>query len=286
MLELEGFGFSCDNAVTDLFSVPKTEPLSGSNLQQLASTIESSIIPRLLVNHGLRAKEIVQGAPPPLLDAAIVDKFVRLVMSEDNNEAVEFVESLLSRGLPQDVLLLDLFAPSARLMGEMWTADLCSFVDVTLGLSRMQQLLRRMNGLSGGQVAEAEPSRRGLLVPCPGEQHTFGLRILEEFLIRDGWDVRSNLKANHGDILQLVEEETFQFIGLSLSGETLMDPLVSIIREVRQRSQNRSIRVIVGGVIFVGRPDLVRKVGADSSAIDAREAVRQVNSWVQSAHMN
>ena len=47
-------------------------------------------------------------------------------------------------GLPVERVLLDLLAPSARLMGEMWTADQVSFVDVTLGLSRIQQMLRQL----------------------------------------------------------------------------------------------------------------------------------------------
>ena len=43
-----------------------------------------------------------------------------------------------------------------------------------------------------------------MLVPAPGEQHTFGLRVVEEFLLRDGWEVRSNLRASEDEVVQLV----------------------------------------------------------------------------------
>ena len=104
-------------------------------------------------------------------------------------------------------MLLDLLAPSARLMGEMWTADQVSFVDVTLGLSRIQQLLRQLRNMTDGSAVSAVNKGRALLVPAPGEQHTFGLRVVEEFLLRDGWEVRSNLRATEHDILHLVAED-------------------------------------------------------------------------------
>jgi MerR family transcriptional regulator, light-induced transcriptional regulator len=168
----------------------------------------------------------------------------------------------------------------------MWTADLCTFVDVTLGLSRMHKMLRRFSGGLGIETDGPGAGHNALLVPAPGEQHTFGLRIVEEFLLREGWNVRSNLKATYDETIDLVASNYFDMIGFALSGETLLKPLISVITAVRQASQNCSIRVIVGGVIFVEQPELYRRVGADAFARDAVDAVRQANAWVQPVSLN
>ena len=51
------------------------------------------------------------------------------------------MHGLLDDGIPLEALLLDLFAPVARRLGTMWEADQIDFVDVTIGTSRLQQIL-------------------------------------------------------------------------------------------------------------------------------------------------
>ena len=52
---------------------------------------------------------------------------------------------------------------------------------------RLQQLLRE---LSAAFEAETLPRlRSAVLVTAPGDQHTFGVFILQEFFRRAGWDV-------------------------------------------------------------------------------------------------
>jgi MerR family transcriptional regulator, light-induced transcriptional regulator len=258
-------------------------------LEDLASTIESAIIPRMLISHGrasLAAAEVAPADDRPAIDAQVIESFVRMVMGDDSRAATEFVEQLLREGVPMETVLLGLMAPSARLMGEMWTADVCNFVDVTLGLARMQQVLRRMNGPVGNPDEEPQARGHALLVPAPGEQHTFGLKVLEEFLIRDGWDVRSNVKVDHTAILQMVSEEHYDFVGFTLSGERLLPALTAVIQDVRKISQNRTIRVMVGGVAFVEHPEFVRQTGADGTANDARAALHMVNGWASAAGVN
>jgi methylmalonyl-CoA mutase cobalamin-binding subunit len=180
-----------------------------------------------------------------------------------------------------ETLLLHVMAPAARHLGDMWTADLCDFVDVTLALSRLNQILRRIGTGFRDPIHESEQERRALLVPTPGEQHTFGLRIVEEFLLRDGWHVRSNLRADRDEIVDLAAEDDYQVVGFSLSGELLLGELAGVIRDVRRSSQNRTIRVIVGGVIFHEHPHLLGIVDADAIAFDAQHAVSLANKWRQ-----
>jgi methanogenic corrinoid protein MtbC1 len=143
----------------------------------------------------------------------------------------------------------------------------------------MHSLLRRLSGDIGVNDNRAVRGRRALLVPAPGEQHTFGLRIVEEFLLRDGWTVRAKLNASLDETAAIVESEDFDFVGFTLSGEVLVSALREAISVTRRTSKNRSIRVIVGGVAFAEQPALVESVGADALALKAEEAVNQARQW-------
>ena len=200
-------------------------------------------------------------------------------MRGESRDAMRHIESLLERGVSMDVILVDLLAPAARMMGDMWVDDSCNFVDVTLGMTRIQHLFRQLRMPFGEFGGIAQNKGRVLLVPAPGEQHVFGLRVVEEFLLRDGWDVDCRLQASLNDVLYMVRDEAYDFIGFSLSGERLLEPLSSAIRLVRMNSRNRAIRIMVGGVFFAGQPDAGREIDADAITCDARAAVAKANEW-------
>jgi methanogenic corrinoid protein MtbC1 len=147
-------------------------------------------------------------------------------------------------------------------------------------------MLRQLRGMADGRRIAAENKGRALLVPAPGEQHTFGLRVVEEFLLRDGWEVRSNLRASHEEIVQLAAEEDYDFVGFSISGERLLPALLSVIERVRKVSRNRGLRIMVGGVAFIGHPELVKQVDADAAIFDAQQAVAMANEWYMPAQVN
>ncbi|MDE4911334.1 cobalamin-dependent protein [Methylobacterium sp. 092160098-2] len=99
------------------------------------------------------------------------------------------------------------------------------------------------------------------------------MRIVEQFLRRAGWAVSIGLSSSPEEIAALVASEWFGVVGLTLSSETRVDQLATAIRSVRDASCNRAICVMVGGPMFLQQPDLVQRVGADASAVDAATAV-------------
>lgn len=261
-----------------LQSYPR-EPTVQNYLHDLTETIEHIIIPQLQVNlgvSGLPAHEWTTNEPE--FGPETVETFARLVISHDNREAFRFVESLLERNIALETILLDLMAPAARHMNHLWVTDTCSFVDVTLGMTRIQQILRQSKQFARHFVDKIQSKGQLLLVPVPGEQHTFGLRIIEELLVRDGWDVTSNLRARVDDIIQMVSLKAYDVIGLSMSRERLLEPLQSVITFIRHHSINRSVRIIVGGVAFDDTPELAKRIDADAVVTDVRHLLATANA--------
>ncbi len=257
------------------------------HLQDLAQTIENVIIPRLRVNLGVSGLPVREKASnEPEIGPDVVETFAKLVMSHDNREAFRFVESLYERNISLESVLLDLMAPAARHMGTLWVTDACSFVDVTLGMTRIQQILRQSRQNSPDNLIKSQSKGQLLLIPVPGEQHTLGLRIIEELLMRDGWDVTSNLLASVDDIIQMVSLSSYDVIGLSISRERLLEPLQSIITLIKHHSMNRSVRIIVGGVVFSDNPELAHAIDSDAVLTDARNLLATANSLSRSVQLD
>jgi methanogenic corrinoid protein MtbC1 len=118
-----------------------------------------------------------------------------------------------------------------------------------------------------------------LLVTTPGEQHILGLRVVEEFLLRDGWRVRCTPVPDLEQLRQLVSGEHYDFVGFSISGERFLPALRSAIRETRAVSRNRQVRILVGGVLFAGQDRGGHSIDADATVRDAHEAVAQAKHW-------
>jgi methanogenic corrinoid protein MtbC1 len=235
----------------------------------LGRVVQTEIVPKLVLHHrgamagttDIEAKQI----------EAEVAAFTDLALASDDGPVIQAFEALMAAGHSPNRLFLELLAPSAALLGRMWDEDLCDFVEVTTGVARLQRLVARFR--AGEEAASLDGRRRLLLMGTPGEQHTLGVRVVEEFCRRAGWTVSVGLSSTPEEIAALVASQWFGVVGLTLSSETQVDQLTVAIRSVRAASRNPAIGVMVGGPMVLQHPELVRRVGADASAVDAPTAV-------------
>ncbi len=249
---------------------------AAQRLTQLVQTIQSDVIPRLMLAHGSGPLKL--DAVPEAVHAVggeCIERMTQLMLKPDGEAALGYVEELSSSGIPLESLLLDLLAPTARRLGELWTEDRCTFTDVTIGLSCLQQVLRVLSPAFEAEDAPTSLAYRILLVPSLGEHHTFGLFMVEEFFRRAKWEVWGGCAMDAQALRRIVCTEWMDVVGISASGTVHMEKLKREIRNVRKQSINKDLTVMVGGWAFAERPDLVALVGADCTAVDGKEAVMQ-----------
>lgn len=269
-------GFSRDTAPPPECELPEFRPAQAANdvrMSQLARTIEQEIIPRLMLAHRTAAEPLLR--PTNLARVVSFDdvkQFAKLVLSHDEDAAFAAIHSLRAREVSIDRIYLELLAPAARYLGGLWDDDLCSFTDVTVGLGRLQRVLRELSPALGRSVEHPAQGRRVLLLPSPGEQHTFGLGMVAEFFRRAGWDVTGGAWTADADVSALVSAEWFDVVGFSLGAEIHLQELADCICAVRHAACNRDLKVLVGGPLFGFHPEFVARVGADGMTIDGREA--------------
>lgn len=251
----------------------KSSKAKSSESADLASLIESELIPRLLLAYSSASAERTTSrrASTRHCGPSDVALLTSLVLSMDGNAGTELIDRLLREGAAIEELLLNLLAPVARRLGDMWDADQADFLTVTSAVCELQRILHRLAPSHNSATAEEGP--HALLMPAPGEQHSFGLLIVAEMFRRDGWGVTTNTPSQLSDISRAVKRYPYEIVGFSLSSELLIEALFSAIRVVKSDSRVAGTRIIVGGNAFVSDPGLCRKVGADFHATDANHAM-------------
>ena len=142
---------------------------------------------------------------------------------------------------------------------------------MTAGLARLQLLLATFR--SDSILGPSNDERRILLMGAPGEQHSFGMALVDQFLCQAGWQVTNAMQEAPEHIAELVAARWFGVVGLTLSCETHVDRLTIAIAGMRRASRNRGVGIMVGGPVFLQKPELVAHVGADAPAVDAPTAV-------------
>jgi len=257
---------------------PPTAP-EMSEAQRLTRAIETEIIPRLMLAHRSAARRfpetVTADRPATSEDAA---ELARLSIAHDLSLARTFLDSLRSDGMPLDDVVLHVLAPAARLLGDLWLRDLCRFTDVTVGLCRLQQLARDLGPDFERPASDLGGGPRVVLAAAPGEQHVFGLIVLEQFLRRDGWDVWAGSKNIERRLPRLLKREWIGAVGLTVSVDRLVEPLRQHIEVLRRASVNPDLVVIVGGSIAGEEDDLAVRVGANAAPPDVYETLDYLRS--------
>jgi methanogenic corrinoid protein MtbC1 len=205
----------------------------------------------------------------------VLGDFIRALLSPEDEQAAHFVDRLLEAGMTPQSLYEDCFTPAARLLGEMWEQDECSFYDVTVGAGRIQRMVRELSHRFLADQAFPGSAGRILLGCAAGEQHSLGVAILAEYFVRDGWSVQLTSGVGSEGLLDKVRESEYNLIGLSVSGAERVAVLRRQIQMLKQVSRNRDIRILVGGYVIANDPSWVRRLGADGFATDAASAVRE-----------
>jgi MerR family transcriptional regulator, light-induced transcriptional regulator len=259
---------------------------SSEQLSRLAQTLAKEVIPHLsLAQRSLpRTSAVVSGTFSRPATRHDVDQLVEIVLRDSEAVAVTFVQTLQTRGVGIDSIYLDLLAPAARRLGDWWSHDHCNCAELTLGLCRLQVVLRTVSRCFDLEAGCLQRERHALLVTVPGEQHLFGLMLAAEFFFRAGWSVRSEFPGSDQALSSIVDSERFDVFHLSLSCSLTrahrLNAVSAAVRVLRKASRNPAARVIVSGRAFVERPELVSYVGADIAAPDARqEVLRAGEEW-------
>lgn len=232
----------------------------------LSRLVKNVAIPRLLS----RRQRV--SAPLPL-PSPRVGELADLLIAPDPTAAFELVRSLQAEADSLGALCASVLEPAARRLGDLWSSDDCSELDVTIGLCRLQTALRRTDTchppLAGGQAQAGIV----LVAPQPGERHMLGSVLDAEILWQAGWETHCEYPATDGALQEMLADTWFDALDLSMSlafrRDERLPRMAQTIRQARKASCNPMIRIVVGGRVFLEQPGTNAHIGADAESASA-----------------
>ncbi|WP_428537609.1 BLUF domain-containing protein [Rhodopila sp.] len=256
------------------FAPPPSHEPTATILQNL---IMQTVMPRVAVRRALAGGSRIP--PPGLLDGR-ADQLAHLLIGSDPAAALQLIKQIQA-GERSDLRLYSrLFEPAARRLGDLFSQDRCSEVDVGFGLCRLQTAIRVL-GASNPPRSRPMPSAPDvLLVTQPGELHTLGAVLDAEVLWHAGWAPRFGYPADDAALQALLAATWFDALDLSLSSalrrEHWLGRISRTIAAARSASLNPNLAIVVSGRLFADQSADCDAVGADTAITTALQIRRAI----------
>jgi MerR family transcriptional regulator, light-induced transcriptional regulator len=268
--------------LTVLFAPSRRRPVA--DLSGLTSIVEREVVPRLC-----RATSVPKLLPSEISLADQVADLTDHVLGDDLSAVHDQIERLRREGFPLERIFLEVLAPMAARLRDLWADDHCGFAEVTLAMVRLQSLVRhfaasfRAESRDGARPAR-ESGRRAMIVapridPDIGAT-MFGLVMLAEFFRRGGWEPWLETDFAGSAFASAISGQWFDVAEVLVQGDGQLDGAADGIRAIRRGSLNRAIVVVVCGPASLECPDLARLVGADLASSDPRTTFIQAQQYV------
>jgi len=251
-------------------------------MQWLNKTIESEIIPRLLMGHSLESynKNAANQATGIKVDQTQIDDFCQILLDGPIEDCLSYIATMQKSGYSLVSLYMDLIPASTRRLQLLWETDENSFTEVTMALGRAQNMIHQLSPLFMHEANFTDFKGKALLVNAPGSQHTLGILILSEFLKINGWNTTVDIEITDEDVKERVRLQAYDLLGISISCEDQWDTVEALLAEVKHASKNKGVLTMVGGPLLDYKPELMDNSSADICALTPEEAMKKVSEFM------
>ncbi|MEM9438062.1 MAG: cobalamin B12-binding domain-containing protein [Pseudomonadota bacterium] len=206
----------------------------------------------------------------------LVDALIDAVLSFDATQRDKVVAQFASEGVP-NAAVVDRYIPAAaRKLGAAWCEDTMSFADVTIGVARLQSILR---DLRARQVTDAA-APGVLVVTVKDAYHTLGASVVADQLRRLGVAPTMAMGLTASELAELVESHDFNAVLISASATERLETLRELVNCVRTASRVDT-PIVVGGTVTDIDTDIRTLTGADYVSNNAEEALRACGLMIQ-----
>ncbi len=178
--------------------------------------------------------------------------------------------------------IADHYIPAiARWLGDDWASDRISFAECSIGVAKLQLLLRDVSAPwtpgEGGR-----DNRKAVLVVVPeGEDHTLGALVLTSRLRRIGVSVCLKLQAGLSELRDLSADRQFDAAMVSVANSHRLRQaadIVSTLRDAAGRDRaGTCLPVFVGGPVTGSGDDIAARTGADLVSGDVEAAIGRLS---------
>ena len=174
----------------------------------------------------------------------------------------------LKRARVSAAALADIYIPeAARRMGDAWQDDQMSWLDVSIGVGRMQSLLREIGTAWAADQAGDTGHGTVLLIVPEREQHTLGPMVAMGQLRRFGVSVCLRIAPSSNELRSLMASRQFDGVLISIATKDKLDTVTKTVQFIKT-SATKPMPIVVGGAVTTKVEDLAACTGADLASND------------------
>jgi len=166
----------------------------------------------------------------------------------------------------------------ARSLGDDWSRDSRSFLDVTIAMGRLQLVLRQLVHAQG-ERGHAPQRGTALVTVPPAEAHHFAQCMIEELFRAEGWSTDLYWPESTGAIIDRIAERGHDIVCLSWSTGALAETARATIKAIESMPYATRPAVIAGGRASSEHQRWLVRLGVDcicESTYGALAAARQL----------
>jgi hypothetical protein len=198
-----------------------------------------------------------------------------LITASLSGTKVAFAELLIEvkRSRISVAALADIYIPiAARRMGQAWHDDQMSWIDVTIGVGRMQSLLREIGtAWVADQAGDAGHGTVMFIVP-DREQHTLGPMVATGQMRRYGVSVCLRIAPSFNELRSLMAARHFDGVMISVATREKLESVAKTVQFLKS-VMSKPTPIVVGGAVMAKVEDPASCTGADYSSNDVGAAL-------------
>jgi len=231
---------------------------------------------RFLVESALRSVASATHNSQPRTRGDWVTQLCAALVSESETSHKAVLSSLIAAGITQREIFQSYIPDVARMLGEMWVQDRASFVDVTLGASRLQALFREYDedGFERWMDRSIPLGQSVLMIVPEFEQHSLGAFVAADQMRRHGLWVHMGIGLTREELTRLVSNGRFSMLGLSVATRKSLEQVTDLIDDVRVNNPDCA-PIVIGGRVVEDAQMIERRTGADHAVKSIREAIER-----------
>lgn len=231
---------------------------------------------RVLVESALRSVVESRSDRPPGNRDEWVRELTGALMAESDTLYQKVIAGLFATGVGNDEIFERYVPDAARLLGEYWVQDRASFVEVTVGAGRLQQLLRERGDSNRGAAPDRTiPLGQSVLLAVPDfENHSLGAFIAADQFRRHGIWVHMAIGLSAHDLAVQATARRYTMIGLTAGSVQTLDKIADYVRVLRAEA-NPQVPLVLGGYVVALAPDAGQRTGVDHAVATVREAIER-----------
>jgi len=237
------------------------ELASGATAQgMLVPLVSKSVLPTL--SQRLLTPNVHRKMRSTPVQAHVAELTIHLI-DVDLAAAWRLCERWRAQGGPVDELVTLVLCGSAHQLGLQWVEDQIDFATCTAAMTTLGILLRRVEHDMGGRQVVPRRRSRLLILPVPGDSHSFGSQVVAFYLRRRGFAVRTGVAATPDEALFLAGQAPIDAIGFSVAAQESLPVLAQTVRMLKADTDTARLPIFVGGSLVHSAPETVRRLNVD-----------------------